>query len=62
MKLKLTQHFSVFLPRDKEREKGKGKKKEYRVGENFCLYIQYRGRARERGQGGMRHVDFLSIN
>ena len=59
MKLKLTQHFSVFLPRDKEREKGK---KEYRVGENFFLYIQYRGRARERGQGGMRHVDFLSIN
>ena len=54
MKLKLTQHFSVFLPRDKERVEEKviekREKKEYRVGEKkLYTYSTEEERERERG-------------
>ena len=54
MKPKLTQHFSVFLPRDKERVEEKVREKREKKEYIEFLYIQYRGRARERKRGSGR--------
>jgi hypothetical protein len=63
MKLELTQHFSVFLPRDKERVEEKVReKREKKECREWDTYSTEEEREREgEGQGGMKHVDYLSI-